>query len=365
MHDANMLTMLTGNENCTFIACFQPGICYGSFIYGKHALSPNDCLESCQDDPQCNFFSFNDEDYCSLTRDCAFVDSSCSGVDKCVYGQRECEPHQEYVLIIAGYDSDYLDDVELIDVTTNQKSCPNKPSAFPVPMHSGMSLTYDKKPLICGGEIYPSTPISDCYIYDNDSWSQNVTLLTPRVSGTAVEVHPEQWLILGGDSDTSELFNEANGIFTPGPTLPNDLKGGVMLNETFLILVSGGTENYLLDVNTFVWTPIADRYTSNVDVATGIFFNGTIDEIQVAVLGTSDIEVYTPSTDTWSVLSNNGSFGSAITIQPSMKYFWLFLGTEMNRFDENGLSLIEADSMSISRNRFAASYMLKSQISCY
>ncbi len=292
-------------------------------------------------------------------------------------------------MIATGYKYEeiaYLNDVEMIDIQSSS-SCANKPTNFPLNISLGIALRYHNKPMICGGRWGPTDDdVSDqCYLYENNTWSLYANLLTPRASATSVQIRPKEWLIIGGTDGylnlkTSEIFREEDDILMigPGPPLPEVIvaSSGVMLNETHLFLSSNGVENYLLNVDTFEWTELADRLESTSYHSTGLFFNSTIDETQVAVLSNRDIEVYTVSTNTWSIFSRFGSLQFSSAIQPSQKYFWLFGGRDwtsgdfvesasMYRFDENGLTVVEENALQLNRYEHVASYMLEPQIACY
>ena len=65
------------------------GFCIGVSLDLSLQDSANKCLEACQDEPECQFFSFNAGDSaCTLSSDCQWVDETCKD---CVHGQRACD----------------------------------------------------------------------------------------------------------------------------------------------------------------------------------------------------------------------------------------------------------------------------------
>ena len=57
--------------------------------YTKRFLFPDDCLDACQSDPECQWFTYNfPTSACFLFSDCELFDETCS---ECISGQRNCE----------------------------------------------------------------------------------------------------------------------------------------------------------------------------------------------------------------------------------------------------------------------------------
>ena len=77
--------------NCNKLQCFIPGECTNSQeINILPSLDEFQCLEICQQDANCTWFSFfPDSNFCQMFSSCGSIeDTFCSN---CISGQRECE----------------------------------------------------------------------------------------------------------------------------------------------------------------------------------------------------------------------------------------------------------------------------------
>ncbi len=92
--DQNCDDCISGERSCEAppdLVCNEPGQCLGSFVGTDAAADLNDCLEQCQDNEDCQWWSYDFSDgLCLFTRDCPEVDDC----DTCVHGQTECEPFE-------------------------------------------------------------------------------------------------------------------------------------------------------------------------------------------------------------------------------------------------------------------------------
>ena len=79
---------VSGENECSSLACFVKGECLGTYIGLGDAEDENACLVTCQDNELCQWFTFyEDNGYCIEYADCDFNE----GCEDCVSGQRECE----------------------------------------------------------------------------------------------------------------------------------------------------------------------------------------------------------------------------------------------------------------------------------
>ncbi len=77
----------------TDLQCWVRGSCYGILITEEHVGSDSECLDSCKNDLECNWFTYNDADgACILFESCD--DFSADTCDTCWSGQRQCEERQ-------------------------------------------------------------------------------------------------------------------------------------------------------------------------------------------------------------------------------------------------------------------------------
>ena len=69
--------------------CGVPGQCIDVALGGTKASSVDACVIFCNADPNCNFWTFNqDSDLCMTFPGCKEVDEV--ACPSCVYGEREC-----------------------------------------------------------------------------------------------------------------------------------------------------------------------------------------------------------------------------------------------------------------------------------
>ena len=364
--------------------CFKPGFCFGTQISGELAMSTNECLERCQEEPQCNYFNYNEDKYCALTSDCVFVDSSCVTSNGCIYGEHACYMQEEFVLITAGFtlQDGELNGTETVDLDTFM-SCPVAANDFPNRVSFPVSLRdSENNIMVCGGE-YETTQVTvyqECFKYLNGSWTPTVSMLQPRVGATSVEIKPKEWLILGGQDDTTyynttELFKD--GAFGVGPPLPEPMFGGsaVMYNATHLFTAMKSQTNYFLDIDTYEWTKLADRVAGGSGLhVSGIFANDITEAIEIATIGKNGIEIYSPESNTWNGMTSPllNALEGASAIQIDTRYFLTFGGLvnsipvgSIYRFDGDGLSLVEEDAMTTRRFGHIAAMIKPDQIDCY
>ncbi len=82
--------------------CFQPGQCMDSFhLSSDYTTDEYDCLENCNDDSLCNWFTFSPtQSICELLHNCSAIDvPSCP---TCLTGQTGCAPGniQDYITLL-------------------------------------------------------------------------------------------------------------------------------------------------------------------------------------------------------------------------------------------------------------------------
>ncbi len=288
------------------------------------------------------------------------------------------------ILVVTGYNGGFMDTAEAVNMD-NVTSCPNIPSEYPLNIGHAVTLRYNSKIVLCGGGDNDFNVISDCYSYSNDHWSPEPFTLE-QLAARSVEIRPDEWLVLGGDDANRDkiivtsLFKD--GIFTPGPTMPEASYAGsvTMLNQTHLFVAIGhnGTahsqQNYFLDVNTYQWTRIPNRLLrSDYGHMSGTFMNSTAGEVQIANVGTYGVQVYSPRDDSW-----NSDLPFPITrlefsatVQQGHDSFVLIGGSNVDEtgdiflMDENGFTILEEDVLYIPRELHVAMEVSEDDFTCY
>jgi len=81
---------VSGQTNCTpQFYCQIPGRCQGIFLHAEHQISEYSCLESCYQEPECHWMTWDaSDDTCFFFRNCYFsLEDTCQG---CITGERKC-----------------------------------------------------------------------------------------------------------------------------------------------------------------------------------------------------------------------------------------------------------------------------------
>ncbi len=283
----------------------------------------------------------------------------------------------------------HSDHVEVINTQTLQ-SCSTLPQPYPYDNDMAMSMKHQDKAVICGGRAGDtSSPTSDCYSYDyvNDKWDIEPFRLEPeRYEATSVEIKPNEWMILGGQThdDNNNHFEYSdtkilrNGQFFDGPDLPKAMfrARAVMLDEERLLLTDGFETNrtFILNVTNYQWMEVAPRLNSPRSAVMGTFFNSSANELQVAHI--SDyIAVYSPKDDHWWFSSNLPDpmlyLQSSVAIQQGPNEFIMIGGLvnleysgDIYHFDENGFTVIKQNVLVEPRQQHIAIPIPIDQFSC-
>ena len=291
---------------------------------------------------------------------------------------------QNILVATGNHDGSYLDDVEVIDSST-VTSCPNSPTDFPYAKEQAVVVKHNSKTVICGG--YPLT--SSCRSFSNNVWSLEPFKLEPsRYGATAVEIREGEWLIMGGYAGSNVYLRGTellkNGVFKSGPDLPESMEGGsaVMYNATHLFVAPGRRDsanhsprNYFLNIDTDEWTQVADRTLDDYEYhSSGTFYNSSAGEIQIANTGLHGIEVYSPRDDAWhtGIQSPVQYLYKSVAIQQGPDSFILIGGQtgasgntgNIFNFDENGLSTLKVNALSLSRKYHVAIPISTSDFAC-
>ena len=374
--------------------CFEPGICLGGQYEGStNVNTAEECLNFCLTENDCKWFSFDpsNNNICSLSDSCPYVDSSCDG---CINGQRECATNSTsddglYIMVAVGsFEGDPIDHVEIINAAFNE-SCPNLPAPYPLEIYESAAMTHQGKPILCGG--LPIT--TDCHSYDhiNNRWDLEPFMLSPgRRATMTAETRPGEWIIIGGEDIDYNVLDETlffkDGIFTDGPKapLPVFLGSGVMYDTKRLFLATAGTNganspmNFFLDIDTLEWTQIANRtLTPTYAHCSGTFYNSTRGELQIATISSTGIEVYSPQDDKWT--SGHVSFPPGIdyvydssAVQQGSDSFLLIGGkTEAGysgniyEFNETGMNVIKPDFLAQPRKLHSTLAIPAEQAHCF
>jgi hypothetical protein len=88
--DLTCADCLLGHRDCapSETVCGESGACFGHFVASDAVQSEVECLEYCQAEASCQWYSFYRSSLnCVLTEDCPIVDDACAD---CTHGEKSC-----------------------------------------------------------------------------------------------------------------------------------------------------------------------------------------------------------------------------------------------------------------------------------
>jgi hypothetical protein len=148
--------------NCNDLQCFIPGECTNS--QGLDILPSVDefqCLESCQENTNCTWFSFfPDSNFCQTFSSCKNVDETLC--PNCISGQRECENLAPTCFVQGNI---YLDHLNIF-LTAWHSNCQFFNSAF------SLSVSLSVYQCLC---LYKPSP----FFFTVEPWNQFTPTPTP------------------------------------------------------------------------------------------------------------------------------------------------------------------------------------------
>ena len=155
------------------------------------------------------------------------------------------------LLVLGGQNSEYSDVAEIIDLDAPNKNCENLHNfPYAVKMPTG-GLLSNGSPVICGGALYGSTPVNECFSYFNNSWSAFPSMALPRfISAVSASPYPNgshRFLVTGGIGglNSGEVLTDI-GWQNLTTHLPTSIYGHCMvhINSTTAVII-GGTQNQI------------------------------------------------------------------------------------------------------------------------
>ena len=184
--DESKSDTISGQRYCSAYICRHQGSCKGITIDIQIAKSEDYCLNLCQKESKCHWYSFDSEnDVCALQEDCPEIDTSCLS---CSFGQKECKSQASNLTILLSYNSYNEDSFEFIDIA-NDVVLDSHNSEYPDHIDNPAEMIFDEeigKLRACGGRI-PSvkqkstsdesySDTDKCYMFDGNSWEEMASL---------------------------------------------------------------------------------------------------------------------------------------------------------------------------------------------
>jgi hypothetical protein len=169
----------------------------------------------------------------------------------------------------------YLDpQFQIIDLSSPATTCNNLPD-FPFGLDGAFGgLSFQEKPMICGGLKYINFKLSysnECYLLEENGWNSSPSLNTAKawaaVSPSPYPSGDQRFFVTGGKPDDNSSLNTAEVLTEEGwKTLPQTLPVtisrhcSVLVNSTTVMLIGGwqngrmSPDSYLLNTANEVWT---------------------------------------------------------------------------------------------------------------
>ena len=199
-------------------------------------------------------------------------------------------------MVVGGSPSDASYDVELIDLTGQERSC-TKPNNFPV-LYASVGTYLDNGAIVCGGN---EIPLCSNYSQANPNWSKVSATIELRRHAASSFINGHWWVSNG---NTSEIFDTSTKSFRSYVNLPAFRRQHniIAIDENTAMLL-GGT---FTKPDTFIfrdgsWENGTDMQRGRRQCQAGLvtFPNGTK---MVAVAGghrDHSTEFYEPGRDEW------------------------------------------------------------------
>jgi len=158
-------------------------------------------------------------------------------------------------------------EVEVIDTANPSADCPAIPD-YPIAVDRLTAAFIDGRVVACGGITGVPGDVTraqdDCYELGQDlAWTEFTSMPYGRNYNMASSVVRGTWVITGGNNHLTENLY-FDGLFSPGPTFPAELKGHCQVTVDYnhvLVTANGGEfggKTFMMDWRTQVWSPLED-----------------------------------------------------------------------------------------------------------
>ena len=139
-----------------------------------------------------------------------------------------------------GDSAEYLDSVELLDLTGTQ-SCSNL-ARLPKRLRAPVADFYEDELRVCGGSQV-GDPTDECYTYDpeDDVWNAAPALIQARAYAAAGRTG-EDWVIAGGSSGPNSLGSATSEYFVYGDDESNEGPSSVETMQDHCIVEFGANQ---------------------------------------------------------------------------------------------------------------------------
>ena len=172
-------------------------------------------------------------------------------------------------MVIGGFSSSYIKQVELIDLTNQNRTC-RPPADIPEPYGlGGMIATYINGQVIACGGINGNAD-SECYEYNYilNTWSNAPSMLAERAYASANNLNDTHWLITGGSLgsgegslNSTEVYDSNEKVFYPSFDIGRQIYSHHQIFINYSTIIVTGGQDTTAKVNSFSplngqWNPM-------------------------------------------------------------------------------------------------------------
>ena len=181
------------------------------------------------------------------------------------------------VMITTGNPTSSARKTEVVDVESGE-TCADL-ADFPVKLQAAVGANLDGIPVVCGGQVYPSTYYQTCYKFTNTGWQEFASMKEKRGNAAGI-MHKNKLHVFGGYggsiSKTTELIS-IDGEVKYGPGLPEAVfyHAITSINTTVSILSGGFVDGYSYSPLTWFFNHETNVFSSGPSLLEGRRYHGS------------------------------------------------------------------------------------------
>ena len=164
------------------------------------------------------------------------------------------------ILVVTGYRyGGYTKKTEVWPKPESQCTLPD----FPLGVEGAVGFWFEQGPMVCGGDGGENK----CFLYKNHQWMPSTTMRTPRRYASAVQIDPNQAIIIGGYDENGNDLKSTEVKTSTGSEEGKEFPVTIYAHCSFKInsthaLVTGGVQDgsksastWFVDLTTTRFTP--------------------------------------------------------------------------------------------------------------
>merc|ERR1712137_1026934 len=164
------------------------------------------------------------------------------------------------ILVVTGYvgNGGYTKKTEVWPKPESQCALPD----FPLEVAGGVEFWTAQGPMVCGGR----RGVNKCFLYKNHQWMPSTTMQTPRRYASAVQIDPNQAIIIGGYDENGNDLKSTEVKTSTGSEEGKDFPVTISNHCSFKInsthaLVTGGFQDGSISASTWFVDLTKTRFT--------------------------------------------------------------------------------------------------------